>query len=607
MSGSPATSARASPSKPTPERSALVALGVSVLLLIATGLAVALLALTPSLGDLGTPWRSAALLVLVVASLVAVAGPGFVVASLIPDRIAGGALRPAIAVVASAAVGWLLFWMWFAAPALGAAVSVAVLLATLAGLVVRRRSLVSGDLGRPFAVTLAVTLLVAAIALDRGGFGEGGLTVALRYWVSVDDVIPKLFADALMTGRQAVPDFLPGWASSDRPPLQTGMMMPLYSLVAAPNRAAAYLPLGLAANSAWIPAVWSLLRVLRIGERRILVVVVAVVLAGGVFLNFVYVWPKLLAAALVIAAFAVVLDRSTPRLWAALLAASAAALALFAHGASAFGLLGIVPFVVVAVRRWRWRAVLAGTGLAALLYVPWLAYQQFFDPPADRLTKWHLAGVIPPTDDSFLHVFVRAYAEAGPLGVLQNKLANLQVILGSPTVWDRFKNADSDSPWVLGPIGFARTLQSHSMLLALGVLVLGLALLVVPRVRRGRWARPLGLAVLLTAGVFAVLEFGSPDEALAWLHHGPYSLLVLAAVLGALGVTALPRVAAAVVLAVHAAVFVVLWVVTVTKESALGGDPGRWEIGMIALAVVAVAALVALAVSAKPTDQPVPA
>ena len=36
---------------------------------------------------------------------------------------------------------------------------------------------------------------------------------------------------------------------------------------------------------------------------------------------------------------------------------------------------------------------LAGGLLALVLYAPWLAYQRLYDPPGDRLLKWHLAGV----------------------------------------------------------------------------------------------------------------------------------------------------------------------------------------------------------------------
>ena len=110
-----------------------------------------------------------------------------------------------------------------------------------------------------------------------------------------------------------------------------------------------------------------------------------------------YVWPKLIAAAFLLAALALVisppLGRSGAAIWrvGALLGALLA-LGMLAHGASIYG---IIPLVLIAAYRgipsWRWIGAAAAVGV--VMMGSWSAYQNYDDPPGNRLIKWHLAGV----------------------------------------------------------------------------------------------------------------------------------------------------------------------------------------------------------------------
>src|SRR6185295_10615381 len=69
-----------------------------------------------------------------------------------------------------------------------------------------------------------------------------------------------------------------------------------------------------------------------------------------------------------------------------------AGLAWLSHGGAAFSLIAVAPWVLWRVFRGEGRAWLAAAAVFLLLAVPWFAYQRFYDPPGDRLLKWHLGG-----------------------------------------------------------------------------------------------------------------------------------------------------------------------------------------------------------------------
>src|SRR6185436_18513402 len=69
-----------------------------------------------------------------------------------------------------------------------------------------------------------------------------------------------------------------------------------------------------------------------------------------------------------------------------------AALAWLSHGGAAFSLIALAPWIVARMFRGERGGWLAAASVFLLLAVPWFAYQRFYDPPGDRLLKWHLAG-----------------------------------------------------------------------------------------------------------------------------------------------------------------------------------------------------------------------
>ena len=181
-----------------------------------------------------------------------------------------------------------------------------------------------------------------------------GHAVAMQWWTSVDNVIPEQTARWIL----GVQEFIPGLYPFDRGPLQPILLMwggewstrPVPALVT-----------GVIINSAWVLGLWALLRALLVSERRIAFTIFLVGLTGTIWINTIYVWPKMLAAAFCLSCAAFIIRRRP--IWAGVLAG----LALLAHGSALFALIGLVPLAVI---RLRWRALWV-YGIGALIFSPW--------------------------------------------------------------------------------------------------------------------------------------------------------------------------------------------------------------------------------------------
>src|SRR5262249_6811041 len=142
-----------------------------------------------------------------------------------------------------------------------------------------------------------------------------------------------------------------------------------------------------------------------------------------------YVWPKLIAATFLLAAFALVISprwKEWGRDWRmGILLGALIALAMLAHGASIYG---VIPLVIVAAYRcspsWRWIGAAAAVGI--VMMGSWSAYQKYDDPPGNRLIKWHLAGVEKIDPRGSLETIEDSYREAGLSGTLHNKWNNVE-------------------------------------------------------------------------------------------------------------------------------------------------------------------------------------
>jgi len=555
-------------------------------------------AFLPPLYPLAGMFAAPLVAVLAVAACILVSAPGFALLGLAGERVPAS-LAPGLVVVGSAAGGWLLFWAWFADSFVGMCASMALSAAAMISLSLNPVRFSDRRISVPALAAALVCVGYLSVAGDRGAMDHGDDLISTRYWAILDNGIPRLFADCLMKDRAGLKPFLlTDWHSSDRPPLETGMIMVGYPLVEPAGSPLAYQLLGTAINLSWIFGLWGFLRAAGVAERRILPAVMLVALVGAVYINTVYTWPKMLSAALVLTAAAAILTQNCAKKIRLLVVASAGALGLLAHGSAAFALLGLAPLCWIRSREWRTRDVVATFAVAALIYGPWIAYQKFYDPPGDRLVKWHLAGVV-PLDESrpAAGTLVGEYRKAGFRGFAVNKLHNLRMLLGDPTDWNGSVAQGNAQPgW---NSTFAGQLR-HFFILRLGpapaLLLAGLPLLFTRRVRTAAWLKPLGGVLAATALVFLVLEFGSTPQISTWLHHSPYVLLLLWCALGALAIAEMGDRWVMVFVMLELALFIALWDYDVSVWSAAKPppDPGKPDLMAMLLAASAALALVIL-------------
>jgi hypothetical protein len=423
----------------------------------------------------------------------------------------------------------------------------------------------------PLALVVAIGWLYTGIAFVQGGLaGDPAQTIAIRFWLAPDSQLPLSVAKLVAAHHSLSGYVVVGWQASDRPPLQSGIALMQFPLFG--NRDLGYQALGTGIELLWIPALWVLLLVLGVNRRRIVLAVLATAVTGAIFINSVYVWPKMLSGALILSAVAILVSRVKADQWAGCLvtAAAVATLGLLGHGSAAYTLIGIAPTaILLAVRRRAWAEGALATAVAVILYLPWLAFQRLVAPPGDRLLYWQLAGVLGYTRKPLLQVIAARYGAVGLVGAIANKLRNLATIVARPDLW-RVNTAEP--AWTHSVLGLARIAQTTDFVCAACPLILGFLIVLSSKRRKGLSAiRPLLPFILVSSAVWVLLQFGS-DPSTTLIQQAPYALLILGIGVSALSVTYLPRRLAESVLILGVAWFVLEWVPGISFIPALGGS-----------------------------------
>ena len=438
--------------------------------------------------------------------------------------------------------GYFAFWLFFIAPWLGVAFDALAIVGSVIWIARNRRILKpSADVLVPLALAFAVGLVYLGTLSLHVGYGSLERAAAATWGLPGDDMLPRFLADSIGDGDDPRHSFA-GWLSSDRPPLQAGLVLlqrpfvpPLLWI------SQGYPLLAVICQLTWVAGVWGLLRTMGASIARSVVALALISSTYFVYLNTVFTWPKMLAGALVLLSLSIVLrivlERRVATRDEELFAALAAALGVLSHGGVAFVLVSLAAVWLLPVVRPKWTVLARGFMLFVVLLLPWSLYQKLYDPPADRLLKWHLAGIESADDHrAFGPTFVASYEAAGLTGAAANKWANFKATLPSPEWLGTWMLNDSQAIAISNDASFLTPWG------ALGVLNTGwLVLLALPFLqRRPRETLACGivLGVCLLGMAFWIAVIFGPHGTVN--HTGSYAInLGLAAAL-ALLVTRLP-------------------------------------------------------------------
>jgi hypothetical protein len=459
--------------------------------------------------------------------------------------LANPLVGPLYGILVLALVSWLAFLAYWIAPAVGVVFGSAALVAALV-------AFVQGGLWREWRQALPTGALVVGAIVFYLGFTylwgtDGGVydVVPTRFFhfrMPADNLLPGIFGQHIVAG-QPTHALLGDWNGGDRPPLQSGFGLLMRPIVGLAQLLTGHSPVeeipeatsfafDMLPQLLWVPAGYALLRMLSFRRWTAVGGLVFALIIPTVMVNTVFTWPKMLSAALVLAALAFLLAaKKTPERFAVYFGSAilAAVFAVLAHGAAAFTIPVLLIVGVYALRGRPLRRSLAGIGIAIgaglVLYAPWIYYQRFVDPPGDRLLKWHLAGITQIDPRSFLQAFVDQYSSLTFSQFLANRLQNLSTLFGS----DRF--AQFSDPKADLTVVF-RVEDWTSTMFAIGIIATVLLTMAVVSLA-GRWRslstserpRLVLLGGMLASVVIWVLVLFTPNQAI--VPHGSHAWILV--------------------------------------------------------------------------------
>jgi hypothetical protein len=466
-----------------------------------------------------------------------------------------------LTIAAACALSYILFWLFFFNQEAGRTAAIVCWWASVAlfawelwrspssasasaSAILRAR-----DAWLPLVLLLIVTTAYLCLLLPH----DGPINVYIRQ-MPPDNVIPLLLANRIdpqlpVFGPQ--PHFLlADWLGSDRPPLQSAVLVAIRPFASSAYPDLTYQAIGTICQLAWLPALYALARQLDLTRRQTAYMLVGCACSGFFVSNSLYVWPKLLPGGLFVTAFSLILQVARERrvtVGLALIIGSLLALSMLSHGGSLFPLLAL-PALWVACRGWRFitrtQIVAASAAAAAFLVwlAPWMAYQRFCDPPGNRLMKFHLAGAMAIDDRGTLQTIVEEYAKRPLMTHLAARWTNVK-----DQFW--FDPRPPEMSWR----DWIRREQFFHHLAALDVLALGLIGLWRPALRR---VRLVWLFTILGIAIWCVLMFG-PDG--AFVTQGSYALTMLLFFCAGAGLAEWPRPIRVAVMAAHLSIFAFVW------------------------------------------------
>jgi hypothetical protein len=504
-------------------------------------------------------------------------------------------------------LGYAAFWIYFLNRTAGEAYTVITALAGLgaAAVIVFRRAdrqlLRTLDVAGPLVLLYLVTLFyngvtfacsVTPTVVDAGGPIDVNQYCHLNNFTG-DNVLPQIFANNIVHGHPRATTWT--FQGSDRPPLQAGVTFMQAPLTLLPGwRIAGYQLIATLLQALWVPALWALCRSLRLSGQRLVLVLTLCIFSGFFFFNSIFTWPKLLAAALLMIAFGIFFFEKELTPATAGIAGAAIGASMLAHAGVIFTL---IPMgVALLLRRYRPNLKLAALAAAIVVVLlgPWQLYTSKYDPPGNRLLKWHLAGVIDVDNRTVGQALRDAYTQVPVTTILEYKGQNLTALVG----WQR----KPEYLYGHGHTSIVRDDEIRYVAYSLGIFNLGLlALLLRPIRRRLREAVDMSRLKLMLAVVGGsmlvwVALIYLPGNTVTF--QGSYATMMLIfAALGAV-ISLFPRNVLRALVALQLAYFAVIWVGAVWRLDVLH----RTSVGVSLVGVAALLACLELLRRRMPAD-----
>jgi hypothetical protein len=558
------------------------------------------------------------LLLLLATHLVMTALPGVAAALFLASR--GERRTPvllAVLLAVSGGAAMLGFWAYYGSHGLGQTWSFLVLFGSLLATAwLLFDGAVERSVLRSLATPLALWALGAAFLVFLG-FLNGDphqpmQTSSTRFSgpLASDNYMPFYWANWFYAHAHSgkPPEFTGNWMASDRPPLQMGYLLtqqPFHLSQSELN----YEIIGVCLQQLWIVGAWALLLALRIGRVTKALAMVTLLVSDLTIVNGFYVWPKLLPAAMLLAAAALLItplwDEVRGKLWGGVLIAALCGLAMMGHGSSVYG---IIALGLIAVFRglpsWRWLGIVVLTLIVVM--APWSAYQKYGDPPGNRLTKWYLGGDTEPDKKSVSEAIIDGYGEAKLSTILHKKGENFAAIFGGGTMALNIREAREgvergDFEAIVRPV---RSTFFFDLVPSLGLLLLGpVAMAIGWRRRRRRPEDWMAAAIILATFALGTVLWGLIQwggwTAQTVIHQGSYLLPALGLLGCAIGLRAVwPRFAIG-WLALNAVVILVVYVPNFEPP-----EGSSFSLLDAILAAIALVGFAALAFGLRPDREP---
>jgi len=339
-------------------------------------------------------------------------------------------------------------------------------------------------------------------------------TLAVRYWVSVDNKIPGFFARAIQSDLPMKPYLFADWKASDRPPLASGWLCISRTLL---NSKYGETSLLIAGATLLVPLICVILATFKTSRKHWMPVAVIMFSTPFVFTNTVFTWPKIIAGLLFLLAISIFfIDQFPYKYW---IIGLTTALSFLAHGSTMFMFPGLI--YVAVTQRINLLNYLKILCAAFVCCAPWILFQQIWDKSANRLIYWHIAGQSQGSDgEGILSTIIKNYSELEFAEIIKNKLENVYNLL---IVGDT-------NPAIEGLRGFPGLINAWASETIVGSLwpLIVCVLLCFLLTRNTEFRAPRGYlsAVLIGMFTFVLLEFGARPDSIASAHIAPLSIAI---------------------------------------------------------------------------------